>query len=112
MNETDQERFKRHSREKIEKLKNPNISVSDKRIVLKYLDKDVTEQQIKETTHEFLSVNNLPPKQLNYVPHHLLSANWCSTTNAKTQQATLSSSLETAMFRNYSLNKWPKTKRP
>ena len=75
MNETDQERFKRHSREKIEKLKNPNISVSDKRIVLKYLDKEVTEQQIKETTHEFLSVNNLPPKQLTYVPHHLLSAN-------------------------------------
>ena len=43
MNETDHERFKRHAREKIEKLKNPNNLVSDKRIVLKYLDKSITE---------------------------------------------------------------------
>ena len=67
MSETDQERFKNHSKEKIQKLKNPNFSVSDKRIVLKFLDKSITEQQIKETASDFLLANKLSMKQLTYV---------------------------------------------
>lgn len=43
MSEEDRARFAAHSKEKIEKLKNPNNSVSDKRIILKYLDKNITE---------------------------------------------------------------------
>jgi hypothetical protein len=39
MREKDQERFRNHEKEKVEKLKNPNNSVSDKRVVLKYLNK-------------------------------------------------------------------------
>lgn len=42
MDENDRERFKNHAKEKVEKLKNPNNIVSDRRIILKYLDKSVT----------------------------------------------------------------------
>lgn len=42
MSEFHQERFRRHAQEKVQKLKNPNNSVSDRRVVLKYLDKSIT----------------------------------------------------------------------
>jgi hypothetical protein len=67
MTEVDQQRFQRHAKEKVEKLKNPNNSVSDRRVVLKYLDKTISEEQIKDVALECLSSNNLPSKQLTYV---------------------------------------------
>lgn len=75
MSEDDRERFAAHAREKIQKLKNPNNSVSDKRIILKYLDKNVTEEQLKDLAHEFLQAHKLKPKELTYVPLQLYSAN-------------------------------------
>lgn len=75
MNEEDATRFKAHSREKIEKLKNPNIAVSDKRVILKYLDKSITEEQIKDLAYQFLRNTNIPTRQLTFVPFCLPSAN-------------------------------------
>jgi hypothetical protein len=69
MAEDDQARFAAHAKEKIEKLKNPNNSVSDKRVILKYLDKAITEEQIKDLAHEFLNAHSLKSKELTYVIH-------------------------------------------
>lgn len=62
MAEEDRERFAAHAREKIEKLKNPNNSVSDTRIILKLLDKAITEEQLRDLAHEFLNAHRLSPK--------------------------------------------------
>lgn len=43
MDEEERAKFTAHSKEKIEKLKNPNNSVSSTRIILKFLDKSITE---------------------------------------------------------------------
>jgi hypothetical protein len=75
MSEDDRARFVAHSKEKIEKLKNPNNSVSDKRIILKYLDKNITEEQLQDLAHEFLRAHQLKPKELTFVLPLLLSAN-------------------------------------
>lgn len=67
MHEDDQARFKAHSKEKIYKLKNPNNSVSDKRIILKFLDKQITEEDLRQTAITFLSENGHHLRQLTYV---------------------------------------------
>jgi hypothetical protein len=67
MGEEDRERFAAHAKEKVEKLKNPNNSVSDKRVILKYLDKAITEEQLKDLAHEFINAHHLKHKELTYV---------------------------------------------
>lgn len=67
MSEFYQERFRRHAQEKVQKLKNPNNSVSDKRVVLKYLNKSLSEEQIRDVAYDFLESNKLPKKELTYV---------------------------------------------
>ena len=42
MNKNDYEKFKSHEKEKVQKLKNPNNSVSSTRIILKFLNKSIT----------------------------------------------------------------------
>ena len=74
MDEEDRAKFTSHYKEKIEKLKNPNNSVSNTRIILKFLDKGISEEQIKDLAHEFLSAHSLKPKELTFVRPLLFSA--------------------------------------
>lgn len=67
MDEEDRTKFTSHYKEKIEKLKNPNNSVSNTRIILKFLDKDISEEQIKDLAHEFLNAHSLKSKELSFV---------------------------------------------
>jgi hypothetical protein len=50
----DKEKFENGYREKVEKLKNPNNFVSATRIIVKYLDRTVTEEALKEICHSFI----------------------------------------------------------
>lgn len=54
----DTEKFEHSQREKVEKLKNPNMFVSATRIILKYLDRTISEAQLKDTCHMFLTENH------------------------------------------------------
>lgn len=72
MREKDQERFRNHEKEKLEKLKNPNNSVSDTRIVLKYLNKDITEQDIRNLCLEYLSDKSHKANDLTYVTFYFI----------------------------------------
>ena len=54
-------------KKKIEKLKNPNNSVSSNRLILKYLDKSITEDQIRDLSMKFLSENQSNKGHLTYV---------------------------------------------
>lgn len=66
----DTEKFEHSQREKVEKLKNPNMFVSATRIILKYLDRTISEAQLKDTCHMFLTENHpTKHKLLTYVTH-------------------------------------------
>lgn len=67
MSKNDYELFKNHEKEKVQKLKNPNESISSTRVILKHLDKTITEDQIKNFCINFLNERNLGPKHLVYV---------------------------------------------
>lgn len=54
MNKYDYEMFKNHEKEKIQKLKNPNESISSTRVILKHLDKAITEDQLRAFCLDFL----------------------------------------------------------
>lgn len=82
-----------HYKDKIEKLKNPNHSVSDKRVVLKHLDKDITETQIRDLAFQFLKYYQLPRKELTYVVVEIFSVSLCSTPTGKKVQGSLSCNL-------------------
>jgi hypothetical protein len=43
MHPVDKDKFENHYKDKVEKLKNPNNFVSTTRIILKYLDRSITE---------------------------------------------------------------------
>jgi hypothetical protein len=47
MNKYDYQMFKDHEREKVDKLKNPNLSISERRVILKHLDMNVNEETLK-----------------------------------------------------------------
>lgn len=108
MNDFDQERFRRHAREKVQKLKNPNNSVSDRRVVMKYLEKDVTEEQIRDLAIDCLNTNKLPRNELTYVYLTLYSANSCLTVKENDQLATLSWSSRSPKPPRCLLSKWQK----
>lgn len=67
MNKFDYEKFKAHEKEKVQKLKNPNNSISSTRIVMKNLDKSLSENQIKEFCENYLSERGENSKHLTYV---------------------------------------------
>ena len=79
MSKYDYERFKAHEKEKVEKLKNPNHSVSSTRIVLKHLDKAISEDQIRDYCCNFLRERNLNETHLTYVGNELFSVSSCWT---------------------------------
>lgn len=78
MREKDQERFINHGKEKLAKLKNPNNSVCDKRIIIKFLDKDITESDIRSLCVQYLEATSHKAHDLTYVIYlFYFSVNLC-----------------------------------
>lgn len=66
MPEQEFELLKAHEHEKLQKLKNPNYNVSPTRMLMKHLDKELSEEQIKDVCYQFLAKNGHKNNSLTY----------------------------------------------
>lgn len=64
---TDKEQREAHTADKLEKLKNPNFFVSDKKIFLKNIDKSLDESGLKQLALDTLDMKKVTRKILRKV---------------------------------------------